>query len=58
MSGGLAPLDGSEVRVDGDELLTTLEVAVPWSHADAGSPKLWAAVRFAEMIVDEIATAA
>lgn len=55
---GLAPLDGSEVRVSGTDRLTTLEIAVPWSSADAGSPKLWAAVRFAETVTDEVSLAA
>ncbi len=58
VSKGLTSLDGSEVRVHEDGPLTTLEVAVPWTEADTGSPKLWAAVRFTEMIVDEVSVAA
>ncbi len=53
-----AVLAGSEVRVNENGPLTTLEIAVPWTDADAGTPKLWAAVRFTEMIVDEVSTAA
>ncbi|MCP3988924.1 MAG: hypothetical protein GY724_07610 [Actinomycetia bacterium] len=52
------PLTGSEVRVNENGPLTTLQVAVPWTEADTGSPKLWAAVRFTEMIVDEVSAAA
>lgn len=55
---GVRELDGSEIRVSGTDRLTTLEIAVPWSDEDAGSPKLWAANRFAAVVVDEVSVAA
>ncbi len=55
---GLSSLDGSEVRVAGLEGLTRLEVSVPWSDADAGTPKLWAASRFASSLADAVGAAA
>jgi len=55
---GLAVLDGAEIRVGGTDELATLEIAVPWSSVDAGTPKLWAATRFAAVVADEVRPAA
>lgn len=55
---GVPALDGSEIHVSGTDRLTTLHIAVPWSDADAGSSKLWAANRFAAVVVDEVSVAA
>ena len=51
-------LAGSEVRVTGTDRLTTVEIAVPWSGADAHGNKLWAANRFAASLADEVLAAA
>lgn len=58
VNGGLDALNGSEIRVSGTDRLTTLQVAVPWSDNDIGSPKLWAATRFAGVVTDEVSVAA
>lgn len=58
VTGGLDLLAGSEVRVSGTDRLTAVEVVVPWSGADAGGSKLWAANRFAASLVDEALAAA
>ena len=55
---GLTALDGTEVRVSGTDRLATLEISVPWSDPDAGTAKLWAAVRFASVVADEVRLAA
>jgi hypothetical protein len=58
VNGGLDALNGSEIRVSGTDRLTTVQVAVPWSDSDIGSPKLWAAARFAGVVTDEVGLAA
>jgi hypothetical protein len=55
---GLTALDGAEIRISGSGALSTLEIAVPWSPLDAGTPKLWAATRFASVVADEVCPAA
>lgn len=55
---GLAPLEGSEVRISGHERLTVVEIAVPWSGADQQSDKLWAANRFASVVANHLSAAA
>lgn len=55
---GLGMLEGSELHVQGSEHLTELRIEVPWSQADSGTSKLWAANRFAGVLADELATAA
>ncbi|MCP3935757.1 MAG: hypothetical protein GY708_10335 [Actinomycetia bacterium] len=55
---GLADLNGSEVRVSSLHQLTRLEITVPWSDSDAGTPKLWAASRFASSVADAFLVAA
>lgn len=58
VTGGLTALDGAEIRVSGTDLLSTLEISVPWSEPDAGTTKLWAATRFASVVADEVCLAA
>lgn len=55
---GLTALDGAEIRVSGNDALSTLEIVVPWSQLDVGTPKLWAATRFAAVVADEVRPAA
>lgn len=55
---GVAALDGSELHLSGSDHLTEVRVEVPWSAADAGTSKLWAANRFAGVLADELAPAA
>ena len=55
---GLGVLDGSEVRVSGDDHLSAIEVVVPWSRGDAEAHKLLAVNRFAWALVDEVDAAA
>lgn len=54
VKGGLALLVGSEIRTSGTPRLTAIEVAVPWCDEDKGSPKLWAANRFATVLADTV----
>lgn len=58
VTGGFVALDGTEVRVAGCENFSTLEISVPWSQPDAGSTKLWTAVKFASMVADGVGIAA
>lgn len=58
VTGGVVALDGTEVRVAGSEDFSTLEISVPWSQPDAGSAKLWTAVRFASLVADGAGIAA
>ena len=58
VSGGLDALTGTEIRVSGSDTLSTVQVSVPWSQPDEGSSKLWAAVRFASVVADEVRVAA
>lgn len=56
--GGLPMFVGSEVRVTGTDRLTTVEVAIPWADTDAGTAKLWAASRFADVVAHQAGLAA
>jgi hypothetical protein len=58
LTSGLDVLDGAEVRFDGTERLTRVEVIVPWSGDDLDGHKLLAANRFASSLADEVLTAA
>lgn len=55
---GVVALAGSELHVTGGRELTELRIDIPWSSADSGSEKLWAAVRFASVLAEQVALAA
>lgn len=57
VNSGLRALNGSEVRMTETSGLTTIEVAVPWSEADKGGSKLWAANRFSTVLADAVLVA-
>ena len=52
---GLDSLDGTDLTIDGSDLLTELRVTVPWSPSDSGTTKLWAANRFAGVLAEQLA---
>ena len=56
--GGLQILDGSELRVSGDDQLTILEFIVPWTSVDSDGTKLLAANVFAHTVATEVDAAA
>lgn len=58
LEGGLPALTGSELHMTDFEGLTEVRVEIPWSVADNGTSKLWAAVRFAGVLADELALVA
>lgn len=51
---GLDALNGSELRLSGNDQLTELTIAVPWSQTDSGTSKLWAANRFAGTVAGSL----
>jgi hypothetical protein len=54
---GLDALAGTACTLSGSDLLTEVRVEVPWSPADSGTTKLWAANRFAGVLAEQLAVA-
>lgn len=57
IDGGLDALAGTDCTFSGADRLTEIRVEVPWSPSDSGTTKLWAANRFAGVLVEQLAAA-
>ena len=57
IDGGLDSLAGTRLTCTGTDQLTELRISVPWSPSDSGTPKLWAANRFAGVLADQLTAA-